>query len=83
MKRPILLKESSSDDTIACLEHLLDKAKRGELVGLAFGAIMRRSHYMVHATGAASQNPTFARGVIAALDDHLREAVHAWAPYHR
>jgi hypothetical protein len=72
---PVLLKAGPSKDTVECLTTLLDQAKKGDLVGLAFGAIMRHSNYSVHATGAARLNPTFTRGIIAALDDRLGEIV--------
>lgn len=73
---PVLLKPGVSRDTIDCLTTLLDQAKKGDLVGLAFGAIMRNSNYSVHATGAARHNPTFTRGIVRALDDKLSTLVN-------
>jgi hypothetical protein len=74
---PILIQGGEvSADTIECLARLLEQAKRGEVLGLAFGVILRRSNYTVHTTGEARRNPTFTRGVLAALDDHLSDAVH-------
>jgi hypothetical protein len=50
---------------------LLEQAKSGEVIGLAFAAMYRRRRYTVSTCGEASRNPTFARGMIAALDDEL------------
>lgn len=77
---PVLLHAGVSEDTIECLQSLLEEAKKGDLVGLALGAIMRRSNYKVHTTGAARGNPTFTRGILAALDDHLSEIVNERRP---
>lgn len=60
-----------SVDTVECLEELLDEARRGEVIGVAFAAMYRRRKYIVDTTGEAHRNPTFARGCIAALSDLL------------
>jgi len=73
---PTLLPDSVSHDTVVCLETLVEQARRGEIVGLAFGAILRRNNYIVNTAGEAYRNPTFARGVIAALDDELSARIH-------
>jgi hypothetical protein len=59
--------------TIEILERLLKQAKAGQLTGLTFAAMYRRGSYMVATTDEANRNPTFARGMVAALDDHLAE----------
>lgn len=61
--------------TIAQLEHLLDEARAGRIVGLAVVATSRQRSYSVEATGLMRDDPTFARGAVAALDDELRELV--------
>lgn len=60
-----------STDTVECLEDLLDEARRGELIGLAFAAMYRRRRYFVETAGEAYRNPTFARGMVDALHDLL------------
>jgi hypothetical protein len=70
--RPInLIPDSLSHDTVECLQQLLDQAKQGQLVGIAFAGVIKRRGYIVDAAGEAHTNPTFARGMIAALDDRL------------
>lgn len=72
MKRPFqLVKDTLSADTVECLRQLLTQAEKGDLLGLAFGGILRRRGYIVNSCGELRRNPTFARGVIAALDDEL------------
>lgn len=72
MKPPFgLVPDRLSDDTVECLEQLLNEARKGEVIGLAFAAMLKRRAYIVNAAGEALRNPTFARGMVAALDDEL------------
>jgi hypothetical protein len=72
MKPPFrLVPDSLSHDTVELLEQLLNDARRGQILGLAFVAMMRRREFIANTAGEAHRNPTFARGMVAALDDHL------------
>lgn len=72
MRKPfILMPDTISTDTVECLEQLLDAARRGQVIGLAFAAMLKRRHYIVNTAGEAHRNPTFARGMVSALDDQL------------
>ena len=64
-----------SDDTIEALENLLKRAKAGEVVGLAFAALLPRRRYFIEVTGDAYKDPTFARGMVSAIDDELRSMI--------
>lgn len=66
-----LIADGVSTDTIECLETLLDRARRGEVIGIAFAAMLRRRAYIVNTAGEAHRNPTFTRGMLAALNDRL------------
>lgn len=66
-----------SSDTVEVLEDLLAEARRGEVVGLLFAAMTRRRDYYVGAAGEAHRSPTFARGMVCALDDELRRSLEA------
>ena len=66
-----LIPDSLSADTVECLVQLLEQARMGEITGIAFGAILRRRSFIVNSAGSARRNPTFARGMLAALDDEL------------
>lgn len=76
MKAPTLIPDRVSHETVACLATLLEQARSGELIGIAFGAMLRRNNYIVNTAGEAYRNPTFARGVVAALDDDLSARIH-------
>lgn len=72
MKKPFtLISDKVSTDTVECLELLLRRARRGEVIGLAFCAMLKQRAYIVNTAGVAHESPTFARGMVAALDDEL------------
>jgi hypothetical protein len=60
-----------SHDTVQALQHLLEQAQRGEIIGIAFAAACRRRKVLLDTTGEAYRNPTYARGMVAALDDAI------------
>lgn len=62
-------------DTIDCLRALLSRAEAGEIVGLAYAAMATRRGFIVNTAGEAHRNPTFARGMVRAIDDELRRLV--------
>ena len=70
------LVHSVSRETVNTLEQLLEGARAGEVVGLAFCAVLKGPRYIVDLTGEARRNPTFARGMVCALDDELQSRVH-------
>lgn len=77
MRRPYsLIPDNISHDTVKCLETLLDQARNGEVIGVAFAAMLKRRGYIVNSAGEAYRNPTFSRGIVAALDDQLSRRVH-------
>lgn len=63
--------DAVSTDTVQRLVELLDQAKRGELVGVAVGAIYKRSNFETFVTGEASRNPVFTMGVVALMHGQL------------
>jgi hypothetical protein len=67
----VALDGSVSHDTVKCLRALLDRAERGEVIGVAYAAMYRRREYTVHTCGEMHKNPTFCRGAVAALSDQL------------
>lgn len=72
MKPPFtLIADTVSTDTVACLQLLLRRARKGEVIGLAFCAMLKQRAYIVNTAGVAHDSPTFARGMVAALDDAL------------
>lgn len=77
MKRPYaLIPDTVSTDTVECLRLLLARAKRGEIVGMAYCAMLKQRQYIVNTAGIAHDSPTFARGMVAALDDSLSNRIN-------
>lgn len=76
MKAYELIPDRVSTDTVECLQLLLKRARRGEVVGLAFCAMLKQRQYIVNTAGIAHESPTFARGMVAALDDSLSNRIH-------
>lgn len=77
MKAPFTLVHDAeaSCDTVLALEHLLDEARKGRIIGVAYVAMLKHRRYVVHAAGEAHRNPTFARGMLATLDDSLSRRI--------
>ena len=76
MKAPYhLVPDTISKDTVKCLEQLLRAARQGQVIGLAYAAMLKRREYIVNSAGEAHRNPTFARGMVSALDDQLGDQV--------
>lgn len=71
-----LVPDTLSNETTEALTQLLELARSGELIGIAFGGMLRQRGYFVNTAGEAHRNPTFARGVVAALDDSLSNRIH-------
>jgi hypothetical protein len=72
VKKPFsLISDTVSTDTVECLQLLLQRARKGEVIGLAFCAMLKQRAYIVNTAGAAHESPTFARGMVAALSDEL------------
>ena len=65
------LAQTISHETIECIEELLRHAHAGDITGIVYGCTVKRRGYIVDSAGELYKNPTFARGVCAALDDHL------------
>lgn len=62
-----LIKVDVSNETIAALEYLLQEARTGNLIGLAYGAALRGKDYFVDTAGEAHRNPMFGLGMASVL----------------
>lgn len=81
MKPPFLLvPDQISSDTIQCLETLLAHARSGEVIGIAFAAALKRRAYITNTAGECHRSPTWARGLVAALDDQLALRIRGGNP---
>lgn len=70
-----LVHDPISTDTVQALEQILESAKRGDVIGVAFALFLKRRKFMVDCAGEACDNPALARGAIAVLDDHLGDMI--------
>lgn len=71
----VLIEDGISRHTVQALETLLDEAKKGKIIGVAFVAMYRRREYICNTAGECRRNPTFTRGATMALLDKLASAV--------
>ncbi len=62
-------------ETVALLTELLRLARQGRVNGLALAVLYDDNSYRPKVVGDARLNPTFARGMVRALDDLLADHV--------
>lgn len=58
-------------ESIRTLERMLEAARAGRLVGLAYCAVQRSGGYSVDFVGLARRDLTRTRGMVCALDDEI------------
>lgn len=73
MKPLTLIYEPVSHETVAALKYLLQEAERGELIGLAYAAMLKRRACLVDTTGEAYLNPIFALGMVSMLSADIAD----------
>lgn len=62
-----LAEDSISHETVAALETLLDKAKKGDIIGIAFAVMNKQRTYNTNTAGELHRNLTFAIGTLMVL----------------
>lgn len=73
MKPPFrLAPDHLSHDTVEALQELLDDARKGHIIGVAFCAMYKQRKFIVNTAGEAHRNPTFTRGMVSCLNDSLK-----------
>jgi hypothetical protein len=72
MKQPFALAgEHPSTDTVAVLVELLDLARSGQLIGVAYVGMFKRRHLQTGTTGEASRSPVFTVGAVRVLEESI------------
>jgi hypothetical protein len=71
-----LVNDTVSPETIEALAQLLEDARAGRIIGLAWVARHRGSDFTVDAAGAAKKDPTTTRGMVQVLDDELGKLIN-------
>lgn len=62
---------------IESLERLLGAARRGHITGMAAAVVLEGRGYITETVGVARNCPTFARGMVRAIDDSLATRIHS------
>ena len=70
-----LIKDTISHDLIEALEVLLEGARQGDVIGIAFACALKRNRFITNVAGVCYRNAAFTRGMVASLDDELSELV--------
>jgi hypothetical protein len=76
----VLVEDTISNETVDCLRTLLEYAESGEVIGLAYAAMLRKRGYVVNTAGEAHRSPTYSRGMLLALDDKLSARIRGGSP---
>lgn len=76
MKRPFTLIQSPvSEDLVEALEFLLDGARSGEVIGIAYAAQMKPRSIIADTAGELHRNPLFALSLLQVLMSQLTDNV--------
>ena len=75
-----LIPDTVSRNTVEALQTLLDGAENGEVIGLAFVAVLKRKRYVTNVAGFCHTDATHTRGMLSSLDDKLGELVQGRDP---
>lgn len=76
MKPPVrLVPDALSHDAIEAAEQLAQLARSGKIIGFSIAVLERGRKYWTNSAGETRRNPTWARGMVAALDDELADMV--------
>ncbi|MBC7604318.1 MAG: hypothetical protein H7255_16865 [Ramlibacter sp.] len=74
-----LVSDNISRDLVSAFEEMSVLVRQGRIVGVVFGLALKGPgrKFHVNVAGSLTRDPTFARGIVAALDDELRVLVHS------
>ena len=62
-----LAEDTISHETVEAIQTLLDKAKRGDIIGIAFAVMNKQRTYNTNTAGELHRNMTFAVGTLMVL----------------
>jgi hypothetical protein len=61
---------------VKCLRVLLERAERGEILGISYAAMQSDRRFFYSSCGEAHRNPTFAAGMTQAMLHGIMKQVH-------
>jgi len=73
------MRDTISRDVVEAFEQLAEGARQGLIVGAIFGVAVKGRRYHVNVAGTLTKDPTYARGICAAIDDELMHMVQGRA----
>jgi len=68
-----VVKDRVSQETIEVLSELLEHARRGEVIGIAFAAMYKQRKFIVHTAGEACREPIFTVGMLDFLSYKVKQ----------
>lgn len=68
-----LIPDTVSRDVVEAMETLLIGAQNGEIIGLAFVAVLKQRRFVTDVAGYCFKNASHTRGMVLSLDDKLRD----------
>lgn len=75
-RRPFRLVPSEiSHETVEALTELLDQARRGEIIGIAYAVMCKGRDVFADTAGEAHRSPIFTLGMVRALDGKVERQV--------
>lgn len=74
-----LVRDTISRDLAEAFKQIAVGVDRGIITGAIFGLALKGRKYHVNVAGTLARDPTFARGICAAIDDELQGMVQGKA----
>lgn len=74
-----LLRDFISRDGMEAAAIIKNGFESGSIVGIVFGLQLPGRRYIVNVAGECVTDPTFARGIVGALEDELRDLIQGKA----
>jgi hypothetical protein len=74
-----LIHDTISRDTAEAAAVIKGLVDSGEVTGMFFGLRFRGGRYMVNVAGRCAADPTYARGMLGALEDELSRMIQGKA----
>ncbi len=71
------VRDHISQDTMETLEWLLDEARKGKIIGIAYAALGKQREVIVDAVGESNRNIILTKGMVSFLDAELNNRLNA------
>jgi hypothetical protein len=75
-----LIPDRVSRNTVEALQTLLHGAENGEIIGLAYVAVLKQKRFVTDFAGYCYRDATHTRGMLRSLDDKLSDLANVRDP---